>query len=93
MRIIVCILSLLLTLAAPLRAADPGSGRLDTVPRVAVVSAFEPEWKVLKANLADAKSHSANGVEFVTGTMAGRKVEGCFPINLFYQRKRAGASA
>ena len=70
MRIIVCVLCLLLTLAAPLRAAD----RLDTVPRVAVVSAFEPEWKVLKASLADAKSHSANGVEFVTGTLAGRKV-------------------
>jgi adenosylhomocysteine nucleosidase len=74
MRIIVCVLSLLLTLAAPLRAADPGPGRLDTVPRVAVVSAFEPEWKVLKASLGDAKSHSANGVEFVTGTLAGRKV-------------------
>jgi adenosylhomocysteine nucleosidase len=70
MRIIVCVLSLLLTLAAPLRAAD----RLDTVPRVAVVSAFEPEWKVLKASLGDAKSHSANGVEFVTGTLSGRKV-------------------
>src|SRR4051812_47931189 len=70
MRTIVCVLCLLLTLAAPLRAAD----RLDTVPRVAVVSAFEPEWKVLKASLGEAKSHSANGVEFVTGTLAGRKV-------------------
>jgi len=29
----------------------------------------------------------------VTAPMAGRKVAGCFPINLFYQRKRAGASA
>ena len=71
MRFIALVLCLLLTLLAlPLRAAD----RLDTVPRVAVVSAFEPEWKVLKASLADAKSHSANGVEFVTGTLAGRKV-------------------
>ena len=57
-------------LALPLRAAD----RLDTVPRVAVVSAFEPEWKILKASVADAKSHSVNGVEFVTGTLSGRKV-------------------
>ena len=71
MRFIAPILCLLLTLLAlPLRAAD----RLDTVPRVAVVSAFEPEWKVLKASLADAKSHYANGVEFATGTLAGRKV-------------------
>jgi len=74
MRIIVCVLSLLLMLAAPLRAADPGPGRLDIVPRVAVVSAFEPEWKVMKASLGDAKSYQANGVEFVTGTLAGRKV-------------------
>jgi adenosylhomocysteine nucleosidase len=71
MRFIAPVLCLLLTLLAlPLRATD----RLDTVPRVAVVSAFEPEWKVLKASLAEAKSHHANGVEFVTGTLAGRKV-------------------
>jgi adenosylhomocysteine nucleosidase len=71
MRFTTLILCLLLTLLAlPLRAAD----RLDTVPRVAVVSAFEPEWKVLQASLSDARSHSANGVEFVTGTLSGRKV-------------------
>ncbi|HEX9328914.1 MAG TPA: 5'-methylthioadenosine/S-adenosylhomocysteine nucleosidase [Reyranella sp.] len=71
MRFIAPVVCLLLTLLAlPLRATD----RLDTVPRVAVVSAFEPEWKVLKAGLAEAKSHHANGVEFVTGTLAGRKV-------------------
>ena len=29
----------------------------------------------------------------VTAPMAGRKMEGCFPINLFYQRKRAGHPA
>ena len=38
------------------------------------MSAYEPEWKALKANLGEAKSHYANGVEFVTGTLAGRKV-------------------
>ena len=70
MRIIVPVLCLLLSLATPLRAAD----RLDAVPRVAVVSAFEPEWKILKASVADAKSYSVNGVEFVTGTVSGRKV-------------------
>jgi len=75
MRFIAPALCLLLTfLALPLQAADPGPGRLDAAPRVAVVSAFEPEWKVLKASLADATSHQANGVEFVTGTLSGRKV-------------------
>ena len=71
MRFIAPVLCLLLALLAPpLRAAD----RLDTVPRVAVVSAFEPEWKVLKANLGEPESRSFNGVEFVTGTLSGRKV-------------------
>src|SRR4029450_173798 len=70
MRFVASVLCLPLTLLAlPLQAPD----RLDTVPRVAVVSAFEPEWKVLKASLGDAKSHSANGVEFVNGTLGGRK--------------------
>jgi adenosylhomocysteine nucleosidase len=44
------------------------------VPRIAVISAFEPEWKALKASLGEAQSHQANGVEFLTGTLAGRKV-------------------
>ncbi len=44
------------------------------MPRVAVVSAFEPEWKLLKASMSDARSHTTNGVEFVTGSLAGRRV-------------------
>lgn len=69
-RILVAALGLLLALAAPARAVD----RLDPVPRVAVISAYEPEWKVLKASVGGATSHEANGVEFVTGTLAGRNV-------------------
>ena len=71
MRILVaalCLLSVLL--AGPLQAAD----RLDATPRVAVIPAFEPEWTVLKAAVEGAKSHQVNGVEFVTGTLAGRPV-------------------
>src|SRR5207248_2504710 len=63
-----CLISALVT--SPLAAAD----RLDSTPRIAVMSAFEPEWKALKAGIGEAKSYSANGVEFVTGTLAGRKV-------------------
>ena len=70
MRTIVAAMCLLLVFAAPVRAAD----RLDPVPRIAVMSAYEPEWKVLKAATGEAQSHYANGVEFVTGTLAGRKV-------------------
>jgi adenosylhomocysteine nucleosidase len=76
MRIVAALLGLISTLAAstlvpgPLAAAD----RLDPTPRIAVISAFEPEWKVLKASVADAKIYSVNGVEFVAGTLAGRQV-------------------
>jgi adenosylhomocysteine nucleosidase len=71
MRLVAAFLCLILALAAPpLAAAD----RLDATPRIAVISAFEPEWKVLKASLAEPKGYSVNGVEFVTGTLAGRKI-------------------
>jgi len=70
MRPVVAAIYLLLAFAAPVRAAD----RLDPEPRIAVMSAYEPEWKALKAALGEARSHYANGVEFVTGTLAGRKV-------------------
>jgi adenosylhomocysteine nucleosidase len=71
MRFLLAFLCVLSALAAsPLQAAD----RLDPVPRVAVISAFEPEWKVLKADIEGAKSITVNGVEFVTGTLGGRPV-------------------
>jgi adenosylhomocysteine nucleosidase len=71
MRTIVSLLGIALAfVVSPLAAAD----RLDATPRIAVMSAFEPEWKALKAGVGEAKSHSVNGVEFVTGTLAGRQV-------------------
>jgi adenosylhomocysteine nucleosidase len=70
MRILIAAVSLLLALCAPAWAVD----RLDPTPRVAVISAYEPEGKVLKASLGEATSHQANGVEFVTGRLAGRDV-------------------
>ena len=69
MRFIGLVLCLMTLLTLPLRAAD----RLDTVPRVAVVSAFEPEWKTLKASVADAKSHSVNGVEAIRRAQGQRE--------------------
>src|SRR5262245_60117842 len=70
MRALLTVLCLLLAIVQPTQAAD----RLDGEPRVAVISAFEPEWLALKASTLDARSHHVNGVEFVTGTLAGRKV-------------------
>ena len=70
MRALFATLCLLFAFIQPTQAAD----RLDAVPRIAVISAYEPEWLALKASTIDARSHHVNGVEFVTGTLGGRNV-------------------
>ncbi|WOI58095.1 5'-methylthioadenosine/S-adenosylhomocysteine nucleosidase [Palleronia sp. LCG004] len=58
-------LALLLTPAAV--AAQDGS-------RIAVMSAFEPEWIALQEELDDAEEEIINGNRFITGTLEGRDV-------------------
>ena len=70
MRALFAAVCLLFAFIQPALAAD----RLDGEPRIAVISAYEPEWLALKASTIDARSHHVNGVEFVTGTLAGREV-------------------
>lgn len=43
-------------------------------PRVAVISAFEPELTLLAAKVVDARKQTINGVEFTTGTLQGKPV-------------------
>lgn len=43
-------------------------------PRIAVVSAFAPELDILKGELRDRSEHSANGVNFTTGSLEGHRV-------------------
>lgn len=50
------------------------STRLDDTPRLAVISAFEPELKLLLTRLQGLRKHSVNGVEFTTGTLEGKPV-------------------
>ncbi len=47
---------------------------LDTTPRIAVMSAFAPEWQALLAATTDQKSYEINGNTFVTGTLSGKPV-------------------
>ncbi|MGB3287710.1 MAG: 5'-methylthioadenosine/S-adenosylhomocysteine nucleosidase [Burkholderiaceae bacterium] len=54
--------------APPVQAAE----RFDDVPRVAVISAFEPELALLLGKLEQPRKFSANGVEFTTGTLQGK---------------------
>lgn len=55
--------------AAPLAAQTP-----DDKPRIAVMSAFEPEWISLQADLEGAETQTINGTEFITGTLSGQEV-------------------
>ncbi len=64
------LLACLLLLSAPVMAAE----RLDRTPRIAVMSAFAPEWQVLRAATTEQTHHSVNGIDFVTGRLAGRDV-------------------
>jgi adenosylhomocysteine nucleosidase len=48
--------------------------RLDATPRIAVISAFEPELTLLRARLEQPRGHTINGVEYTTGNLQGKPV-------------------
>ena len=50
----------------------PAGETIDPVPRVAAMSAFEPEWEELRAAVADPVEHGVNGTTFVTGRLEAR---------------------
>jgi len=54
--------------------ADTRSVRLDDTPRIAVISAFQPELTLLLNRLQGPAKHKVNGVEFTTGTLEGKPV-------------------
>ena len=47
---------------------------LDPTPRVAVMSAFAPEWAALIEDTQDTQQHLLHGRRFVTGKLAGKDV-------------------
>src|SRR6478735_2270695 len=48
--------------------------RLDATPRVAVISAFQPELTLLLSRLEQPRKFNVNGVDFTTGTLQGKPV-------------------
>jgi len=48
--------------------------RLDDTPRIAVMSAFEPELTLLLKQLQGPARHRLNGIDFTTGTLQGKPV-------------------
>ncbi len=77
MRRVICLLLVLafsglgaLTAAVPAQAQE----KLDTAPRIVVMSAFEPELKLLLGKAQIERTVSANGVAFTLGKLAGKEV-------------------
>jgi adenosylhomocysteine nucleosidase len=54
----------------PVLAAE----RLDDTPRIAVMSAFAPEWEALQEAMSGREDHSINGTTFATGVIEGKPV-------------------
>jgi adenosylhomocysteine nucleosidase len=65
---------LLLTATATAHAAAPALPKLDDTPRVAIVSAFEPEWKALVGSVENPNTYEDHGLRMVTGTLAKHPV-------------------
>lgn len=65
---------LVLTIVLALIALPAAAQKLDTTPRIAVMSAFPPEIVALRAATADAQAVQVNGVTFTTGMLEGQPV-------------------
>lgn len=68
------VIAICLLFFAMLSAAVSAAERLDDKPRIAVVSAFPPEWVALQSDLSDRTEHEINGRQFITGKLAGKDV-------------------
>lgn len=67
-------LAVVLSGCAGLGGSNGTPVRLDETPRIAVISAFQPELTLLLSRVQDARKASINGVEFTTGTLQGQPV-------------------
>ncbi len=64
----------LLAVLAGFTAIASSAELLDEKPRIAVVSAFPPEWIALQAELTESAEHTINGRKFITGKLGGKDV-------------------
>ncbi len=74
MRVRFLLLCLALLLGSHSGMAARAADLLDPKPRVAIVSAFEPEWIALQEDLADRQEYAINGRTYLTGRFAGKDV-------------------
>ncbi len=63
-----------LCLSAALAVSASPSAAQEAQPVIAVISAFQPEWVSLQADLTGTSSQTINGTEFITGQLGGQDV-------------------
>lgn len=66
--------ALLLQAGCATTAPTADAVRLDATPRIAVVSAFQPELTLLLTRVEQPQKHTVNGVDFTTGILQGKPV-------------------
>jgi adenosylhomocysteine nucleosidase len=80
MRYLLTLLLIALLMAGTSHAAVAASGIerppgvIDRTPRIAIISAFEPELATLLRNVEHKRGYRVNGVEFTTGKLRGKQV-------------------
>jgi adenosylhomocysteine nucleosidase len=68
LRLLLCLLAL-----SP-AVAHAASHTIDPTPRIALFSAYQPEWDALLKVVEQPVSHPENGIDFVTGRIEGHDV-------------------
>lgn len=69
-----CALVAFAAAALALTTPPATAGTIDDTSRIAVVSAYPPEWVDLKAAIENPVEHVDEGITYVTGTLEGRDV-------------------
>jgi len=69
-----CLFKLLVLLCLITSMGARAAETLDSIPRTAVVSAFDAELALLLAATTEVKTYEVNGVRFNTGVLAGKPV-------------------
>jgi adenosylhomocysteine nucleosidase len=66
--------ALLLALVAPLEDSVTAAEQVDTIPRIAVVSAYNPEWLALKNAMSATRTEIIADVTYIVGKLEGKDV-------------------
>jgi adenosylhomocysteine nucleosidase len=74
MEIDVRLAAILLVLLAPLMAGAASAEQTDPTPRVAIISAYQPEWMALKNTMSETHTQIIADTTYIVGKLEGKDV-------------------